>query len=72
MKIPYDETVVLKDIEAELEFAREGMRNFTEFYYRLSYQGAPPSLVQEMAELAQTYKQIADRLERNLNCFPKG
>lgn len=70
--IQYDEPVIFKDIDAELEYAREGMNNFTEFYYRLLQQGAPQSLVQEMAEVAQMYKQTVDRLERILYCFPKG
>ena len=69
--IQYDEPVIFKDIDAELEYAKEGMNNFTEFYYRLSYQQAPTTLVQEMAELAQMYKQTTDKLERILHCFPR-
>jgi hypothetical protein len=70
--IQYDDPVTLKDIEAEINYAQEGMENFTEFYYRLSHQNAPLELVAEMATAAQLYQQIQKRLEALTACFPRG
>jgi hypothetical protein len=70
--IHYDEPVLQKDIAAEQEFAVQGMESATEFYFRLSHQGAPQALLQELAFITQEYKDIKERLERILPCFPRG
>jgi hypothetical protein len=70
--VQYTEQVIHKDIEAEVEYARQGMESFSEFYYRLSYQKAPLELVAEMATIAQLYQQIRDKLAAITDCFPKG
>ena len=70
-RIQYEQVVTFKDIDAEENYADEGMQNFTEFYYRLSYQKAHPDLVQEMAEAAQAYQALKERLGRIKVCFPK-
>lgn len=74
MKLPTirsDEAVTFKDIESEIEFARQGLESISEFYYRLSAQKAPLELVAEMSVVAQLYQQIHERLAAITNCFPR-
>lgn len=70
-QIRYNDPVTLSDMEAEVEYAQEGQKIFSEFYYRLSAQSAPPDLIDEMSQLALLYKEAVERIEAIKLRFPK-
>lgn len=64
------EPVWKEDIEQEVEYLTEGARNLAGFYHQAKEQGAPVTLLDELAAVWQGLDASRRRLEALLPCFP--
>jgi hypothetical protein len=70
MNIDYDEPVFRKEVESEAEYVEQGWKVFFNIYYRLCNQRAPPTLIQEIVDINNLYKQLHEKIGKVKNYFP--
>lgn len=60
-----------EDVTKEAEYLGEGARNLANFYHAAKAQGAPESLLAEMAQVWTDLDNARRRLENIIPCFPE-
>jgi len=64
------EPVFQQDIDTEHEYAMQGWKTYYTFFERLRAQGAPSDLLDKVAEITATYKDLTDQMASIQQCFP--
>ena len=58
------------DMESELEYATAGWKTFYSFYSRLVAQGAPVELINQMADVLNTYLSLTEKIKEIIPKLP--